>query len=207
MKGAQLSEQPDTAIAVPQSSTELRSWGTNPDLDFQKLALEAKYFSRGFRLVDKSFLVSVPHIIIGVTYRPGYITEAKVQMDYVSVEAVVADKATLNSNPIRSQLPCAVEDLPVYANESVVYNDGGTGIRRELTSIFHSQGLIDVGSPKKDENPFDKPMSKWTAGAELAETGIFEDAAGDPFRFVAVRGLRRSDYESPFGPATTYYIG
>lgn len=197
-----------TSVAVPETSTELRSWGVDPALDFQKLALEAKYFSRGFRLVsDKGMLVGVPHVIIGVTYRPGYSRPDGVTYDYVSIEAVVADKKTLNSNPIRSQLPCAVEDLPVFANESIVYNDGGTGIRRELTSIFHSQGLIDVGTPKKNENPFDRPFQQWASGADIAQEGIFEDSQHDPFRFVAVRGLRRSDYESPFGPATTFYIG
>jgi len=181
------------------------AWGHDPDRDFQKLALEAEYFSKGFRKVDKADLEGVPHVIIGVTYREGYTRPDGTRGDYISVEAVVADKATLESSPIRHMLP---RELAVWGNESVVYNDGGTGIRRELTSLFHSIGLIDVGAPStKKENPFDRPYQEWVNGSDVAATGITEDLEHNPFRFIAARGLRRSDYESPFGPATTFYIG
>lgn len=205
-----MTEQQEAAVAVPLSSTEQRiadmAWGRDPNLSFQKLALEAQYFSRGFRLVsDKGDLVGVPHVVIGVTYREGYARPDGAKGDYISIEAVIADKPTLESSPIKHMLP---QDLAVWAEEPVVYNDGGTGIRRDFTSLFHSIGLIDVGPPNHaNENPFDKPFSQWVSGAELATTGIVADREGVPFRFVAARGLRRSDYESPFGPATTFYIG
>lgn len=199
---------PEAAVAVPETSTELRvmdmAWGHDPARDFQTLALEAQYFSKGFRLVQKADLLGVPHVIIGVTYREGYTRADKKPGDYVSIEAVVADKATLESSPVRHALP---RELTVWGNESIVYNDGGTGIRRELTQMFHSLGLIDVGTPKKNENPFDRPYQEWVKGADLATTGIEADAEGVAFRFVCMRGLRKSEYESPFGPAVTFYIG
>jgi len=106
--------------------------GYDPDLDFRKLALESKYFTRGFRLLGKDALIGVPHIVIGVTYREGFPREGKAG-DYVSVEAVVADAKTLASNPIKHQLPMPPDQLSVYPNECVVYNDSGTGVRRYLT--------------------------------------------------------------------------
>lgn len=196
------------AVAIPDSATEGRSlmaaWGYNPDMDFRKLALEAQYHARGFRLVQKEQLIGVPHVIVGVTYRPGYVQQNGQESDYVSLEAVVADKDTLESNPVKHMLP---DSLEVFGNEPVVYNDGGTGIRRYLTELFHNVGIIDVGKVKGDENPFDRPHQQWDSGAERATTGIVADHDGVPFRFIAFRGLRKSDYESPYGPATTYYFG
>lgn len=182
----------------------------NPDLDFRKLALEATYFSKGFRLIDdKDALIGVPHIIIGVTYREGFPREGTAG-DYVSIEAVIADKATLDTPPVRSQLPA---ELVVHPNEAIVYNDSGTGIRRTLTELFHNTGLIDVGKPgKADVNVFDRPFQRWAEGGDRAATGIVATVNGEPFRYLALRGLRRSDYEwtDPAGndhPATTHYFG
>lgn len=202
----------ETAVAVAQdvpanlTPTDRRiadiAWGHDPDRDFQTLAAQANYFSKGFRLVTKDQLIGVPHVVIGVTYRPGY-PDANGNGDYVSVEAVVADAATLSSSPIKHMLP---GELTVWGNESVVYNDGSTGVRRELTALLQHIGLIDVGPEDGKSNPFDRPFQMWAAGAERATEGIVADLDGTPFRFIAARGLRKSDYDSPYGPATTFYI-
>lgn len=201
-------QMPSAEIERAETAGQMRTrefaWGYDPERDFRNLALEATYYSKGFRLISKDSLINVPHVIIGVTYRKGFTSESGRVGDYVSIEAVTADKETLSTNPIKHMLP---NDLEVWPNESVVYNDGGTGIRRTLTQLFHSVGLINVGKPKhKDENPYDKPMYEWLEGKELAEDGIVADADGVKFRYVAMRGLRKSEYESPFGPAVTYYI-
>ena len=203
-----MSETKSDAVESVNSTTERNLALYDPDRDFRKLALEAKYFSKGFRLVSKEDLIGVPHVIIAVTYREGF-PRAGAVGDYVSVEAVVADKDTLHSSPVRSMLPMGIEGLTVYPEESVVYNDGSTGIRRELTSLFARMGLIDVGAARTDaENPFDKPYQFWQEGEELATTGITADSDGEPFRFVAMRGLRKSEYEwQPGQNATTFYVG
>lgn len=198
-------------VAVPESATESRMldnvWSYNPDLDFKRLLLEAEYGSKGFRLVEnKSELIGVPFIVIGLIFRPGF-PRAGGEGDYLSLEAVIADKDTLNSYPIRAQLPKPVEELAVWPNEPIVFNDGSTGIRRQMAELLHGAGLINVGKPRKDENPFDRPYQMWEAGAELATTGIVASPTGEKFRYVAPRGLRRSDYEWNDKPATTYYIG
>lgn len=202
----------DTTVAVPEpkGATETRqaaevAWNFNPDMDFRKLALEAQYFTKGFRLVDtKDHLIGVPHVITAITYREGYTGQNGEQGDYISLEGVVADKDTLASSPVKHYLPV---DMAVYPNEAVVYNDGGTGIRRSVTQLLHEIGLIDVGPAYGDENPYDKPYQRWASGAERATTGITSDLNGEPFRYVIIRGLRRSDYDSQYGAATTFYFG
>jgi hypothetical protein len=201
----------EQAVAVPDPTgvTEERlitevAYGFDPNMNFKKLALEADYFAKGFRLVeDKDDLAGVPHVITAVTYRPGYSGSDGTVSDYISLEAVVADEDVLNSNPVKHGLPA---ELHLYPNEPVVYNDGGTGIRRYMTELFHSIGLIDVGQAPEDGNAFDKPYQSWASGADRATSGITADLTGKPFRFVAIRGLRRSDYESPYGAATTFYF-
>lgn len=204
---------PKSAIALPEdvsTSTEIRRFTEglyDPNMDFRKLAMEATYFTKGFRLVeDKDTLAGVPHVITNLTFREGYSTTAG-PGDYVSIEAVVADRDTLNSNPVRHYLPApSVDQLAVYPNEAIVYNDGGTGIRRACVKMLHDIGLIDVGAPEGDENPFDRPYQLWAEGAEQAAIGFTADKNGQPLRYVVIRGLRRSDYTSPYGEATTFYF-
>lgn len=175
----------------------------NPDLDFARLVSEATHYTDTFTLVEKAQLVGVPFVIISVTYRDGYTTPSGIEGDYVSCEAVIGHEELLKSAPVQAHLS---GPLAVYPNQPVVFNDGGTGIRRTLTQLFHATGLIDVGSEAMDRR-FDMPMSQWKSGADLARTGITQDATGRPFRYVCPNGLRVSEYESPYGPAVTYYFG
>lgn len=201
-------QQPGTEIVSATADRSALAGIYNPDLDFRKLASEAAYYSRGYKLVDKSDLIGVPHVVIAVTWRPGFPRQDKTPGDYVSIEAIVADHDTLYSNPVKHMLPVEPENLNVFPNDMVVYNDSSTGVRRTMTELFDTLGMIDVGGARSaDENPFDKPFQSWTAGQDAAQSTLTADRDGVPFRYIAIRGLRRSDYESPYGPATTYYYG
>jgi hypothetical protein len=176
----------------------------NPDNDFRKLALDTAYVSEGFRLVDKEELIGVPFIIKRIVYREGFPRDGA-EGDYISVEAIIADKRTLEAPPVKSGLP---DPLTVYGNEPVVFNDSGTGIRRTLTRFLDDANLIDVGQPvSEDANPFDKPFQAWHKGAGPAQAGFSGDDVGHAALYLCVRGLRRSDYEWHGQDATTYYIG
>lgn len=201
----------DVAVAQGDELSALRNL-YDPSLDFRKLALEAAYFSRGFRLVEKAELIGVPFIVINATYREGFLSpDKKVLGDYVSLECVVADRDTLDSPQVRALMRTTRPDkgdlLTVYPNEPVVINDGGTGIRRAITELLIEDGMVDPGGDKNDPRRADRPFSQWKSGADQAQYGIEADSQGRKFRYVAMRGLRVSEYESDFGPATTYYFG
>jgi hypothetical protein len=208
---------PGEVVQQPLSPTEQRQLDEvlyNPDLDFRKLALDVAEVSQGFRLVDKTALEAVPHVIKRVVYRPGFPRGEKgTPGDYVSVECVVADKEALESAPIWSQIAKAqninsIDQLTVFGGEPVIYNDSGTGLRRTLTKLFEKYSLINLGTSHKDEEPADRQFQLWAAGAEHAQDGFTgDDLGGKQAIYLALRGLRKSEYESPFGPATTWYFG
>lgn len=203
-----LSDEVATATGETVSkSLEVFRTFYDPDLDFRKLASELTGIARGFRLVEKDDLLDVPHIIISATYREGYKRNedgTEIQGDYVSFEAIVADAELLTSPQIRAKLD--IGNLKVYPNEAVVYNDGGTGCRRKFTQVLDEAGMIDVGGKGDDDRRWDRPYSLWKSGADLATSGITADVNGNKLRYGAPRGLRKSEYESPFGPAETFYF-
>lgn len=202
-----MSESTEVA-PVEAGSRDLEQFRTlyDPDLDFRKLLGESTYFSRSFRLIEKDDLIGVPLIVISLTYREGYSrkeNDKTIVGDYVSVEAIVADEQTLGMPQFRKQLPAT---LNVFPNEAVIFNDGGTGIRRDMTKLLDDLGMIEVGGHADDDRRYDRPYSLWKSGADLAQAGITVDSNGEKFRYTAIRGLRKSEYESPFGPAETFYF-
>jgi hypothetical protein len=210
-------EQPEKGEVVqPESATQRRELDAvlyNPDLDFRRLALDVAEVSQGFRLVSKDDLEAVPHVVKRVIYRPGF-PRADSPGDYVSVECVVADKEALVSAPVWAQISKAQnisspDQLTVFGGEPVIYNDSSTGIRRTLTQLFEKYSLINTGpTTRKDEVTADRQFQLWVTGAEHAQDGFTgNDLGGKQAIYLALRGLRKSEYESPFGPATTWYFG
>jgi hypothetical protein len=91
--------------------------------------------------------------------------------------------------------------LSVFPNQAVVYNDGGTGIRRQLTALFEQAGIIETGGDA------DRPMSQWKSGADYAAAGIQVLPTGEKFRYVALNGLRVSRYDNEYGTdLETWYL-
>lgn len=214
-KAFRLTEQPNTT-AVDVTSTQYTDLRPlyDPDMDFRNLAQSVKsgYIARGFRLVSKDALIDVPHLVLAVTYREGFLMPVErgygkgIKGDYISLETVVADKETLALPQFKHVL--ANRALEVFPNETAVYNDGGTGIRRKITQLLHDTGVINVGGnlQKDGERIYDRPFALWEWGADRAQDGITADADGEPFKYLVPRGLRRSDYEWEGQPAVTFYF-
>jgi hypothetical protein len=172
----------------------------------------------GLTLMSKELLLGVPHIITRVTYW----MPKKDQKGMVSVEATVADVETLEKAIRRGWVPnCeAVDQLRVDPNERVVYNDGGTGIRRQITVILDQLKLIDVGDEKNPlPDRFDRPWPDWNEFAEtryqsmeIGQVPSFSRyTAGDgtekPFLLQVPRGLYVSAYANEYSDdAETFYL-
>jgi len=171
----------------------------------------------GFAIVEKADLLGVPHIITRVTYwRPN-----KGQLGMVSVEATIADEATLKSAVDRGWVPDkeTVDALKVKANERIVYNDGSTGIRRQLTSLFVQQGLVQLGKHSEEDREngraFDQPWTEWQSfnewrrqSEEVGNVPSFSRLLDNrPLILRADRGLSVSSYSNEYtDEGETYYL-
>ena len=123
----------------------------------------------------------------------------------MSVEAVVAPQAVIDKLAGNGRVNTAL--MSVEPGESVVFNDGSTGIYRQVTAYLHAVGAIAVSPDhgflntvgKGGTSAFDQPRSVWASGADQATDGI-------DIRLLAKRGLRFSDYSNEFGDAETFYL-
>lgn len=152
-------------------------------------------------------LDGVPILIHRVTFRNGVMKNGE-PGDYVSVEAVIAPQQELLRRRIN------LETLPFSPNQSVVFNDGSTGIYRQIVSYLRMKGFIDLPEgPTEGEagaSVCDLPIRKW---ANIHNGEICFDSEGNEvytanIRLKCPRGLRRSEYTSKATgtEATTRYI-
>lgn len=166
-------------------------------------------------LIDKPMLekdllrlVGVPHIIHTVTYRPGTLDANKVRGDYVSVEYIVAKQAQLDEAIKRGWIPPDNLDKIPQAEERGVYNNSGTGIRRQLTHILWSKGLLvlDKTNAPQSMSDFDKRFQDWESFDQATEMNdddgnkfpvpcFSREKDGRPLVIIPRHGLRVSYME------------
>lgn len=180
-------------------------------------------------LLPKEILIGVPFVITGITYQAVPVApKGKDQpRGFVSVEATIGDVPALSRAVQRRQVPNvnAVEELAVDPEERIVFNDGSTGIRRQLTNLLDSFDIITVGGTptgdRRTDKRFDTPWSigdkvQWeSAGEQWRDQGdnppvpyICQNHNGNALLIPARRGLRVSQYSDElFGDAETYYLG
>lgn len=188
--------------------------------------LEAQSFFavESLGLIDTDVLDGVPFIITGITFQRIVIAKdpSKQQRGYVSVEATIADERTLARCIGRGQIKTATEvaGLLFDPNERVIFNDGGTGIRRQLCMLLDRAELIRVGGDETDERRFDVPWTEFeNVGEQWKASGtddndepvmlpyITSDKFGSPLLIRVPRGTHSSKYNNEFGEGTTWYLG
>jgi hypothetical protein len=190
-----------------------------PDVDltrisYEELASNPEMFSvPGFGLVDdKAQLLGVPHIVVGVTFQiPLKDATSKFgERDYVTLRAVVADERTLAYAASRGWIPGKV--VPFRPNELICYNDGSTGVRRDIVKILDAAGLIEVGH-HDEKDRYDMPWSMWDSFSQSAEQGdnivpeFVHNPNGNLFTLRVDRGLRVSTYQNEYTKeGMTYYL-
>lgn len=177
----------------------------------------AGYSLPGFTEVDKAWLVGIPHRITCVTY-----WVPKMGFGHVSLECVVGNARMIERAMRKNKVPDSAlgnDGHPlVDAEEAIVYSDGGTGVRRQVTAILNTFGLINVGDGpdegKMGESRFDRPWTEWqhigksTRGqGDVQVPSIRTNHAGEPLGINVNGGLIDSDYTNDSGiEGKTYYL-
>jgi len=177
------------------------------------------FVESGGALIDPALLEGIPFGVLSVTYREGFTRNVKGQAfkgDYVSMEVLIADENALNASGIDWKNR-GIKPLDVR-----VLNDGGTGIRRQMTRYLHvrsyavvtnvpEEQIKEVG--KLGESDFDIPFAFWDSvnKGEMSKaqdnTNVYEVEFDR--MVIANRGTRPSRYENPEKKGeiiTTWYL-
>jgi hypothetical protein len=182
-------------------------------VDWNQLVNEADEV-QGYRLLkDEEFdtLVGVPFVITKLINRQGEAIGNGHEGAYFSHEAVIAPEDVLNK---------FVKDLSKIAvapGEHVVFNDGSTGIYRQIVQYLVGHGFIELPSPvivngKSGESTFDLPPEKWANFNPNAGDLRFDVNGAAIYtahvRISCARGTRVSGYDAEgIGKAQTRYLG
>lgn len=210
-----VSNTEDGTVAVPEDSHLLPVTSSFEDL--MAAETETLWTFESEDLTEKPLLIGVPFVITEIAYRyaeqPHPINKGEVLSgDYVSVTARVASLAWMEKAARRAERLGVV--FPAIEPESfVVFNDGSTGIRRQLTGILHNAKLIDVGGdPVDGPARYDRKFFDWTYPESTDKDGdmhppVFTTGvSGKPLVIQVLKGLRVSTYAFGTGEATTYYL-
>jgi hypothetical protein len=166
----------------------------------------------GKDLVD--YLVDIPHCVVGVDFRQGEATKNGHDGAYVSLTALVAP-----ADVIVRRFKGDLNSLPFEPEAVVVYNDGGTGIYRQVVKLLHANGFIGLTDQIKEggaagESTYDLHPAKWTGvdtkrvRVSYGDDGTTVTGIHANLRIAAPRGIRYSEYTVPgIGEAKTRYIG
>lgn len=173
-------------------------------------------------------LVGVPFMVTQMSFRPGITRKTESgdkQFAFVSAECVIAPASELRLPKINAARETAklprletLADLPFGADEHVVFNDGSTGIYRQMVQYLNSKGYITlvkdgesvITNGRIGETSLDLPPGDWAdvhAGHmqfDLDGFGLYSVHV----RLFCPRGLRLSKYQNEYNPdgSQTRYI-
>ena len=136
-------------------------------------------------------LIGVPFVLLNATFREGDIIPdgKKFPRDYVSCEVLISPAHARKFN-----------------RSHVVFNDGSTGIYRDVVRTLLRKGYITGLNEELPENGdanttrYDVSFSRDTGEAVRMSTSF------DGINLYCPEGLRKSDYKGPKGDATTWYL-
>ena len=140
-------------------------------------------------------LEGVPFMITRLTFRTSDVGNRK---NYVTCECVIAPRELLERRRVN------LATLPFDAGDHVVFNDGSTGIYRQMVAYLHAKGFIALPDPvvqngKAGESSYDLSPSEWADvnAGDMRYTESGEAIYIADVRILAKRGIRVSDgYEN-----------
>lgn len=153
-------------------------------------------------------LTGVPFLIHHLTFRPGILRRDKTQGAYVSCEAVTAPELNLAKINIRRRAAKmtsleTLESLPFGPGSHVVFNDGSTGIYRQIVQYLAAKQYITLKSPiveqgESGESSYDAIPADWEGihkGDLRFDPQGFGNYSAD-IRLHCPRGIRLSEYQN-----------
>lgn len=161
-------------------------------------------------------LIGVPFCITRAVFRQGDFLNQGITGWYVSLEAVIAPAMEIARALRRGRIPEGTE-LTVEPGEDVVFNEGGTGVYRQIVAYLEAKKLITLPDGpeqgKYGESRFDTLPPEWTVNVEDIHSVVRIGPDGErtvtfDIRLLCPRGLRSSEYENEYTKqGVTRYLG
>jgi hypothetical protein len=161
---------------------------------------------------EKLRLIGVPHIVTRIVYHSDF----KFPRGYATFHGIVAPEPLLEEAVKRGWIPdvSTVSELLFNPGESIKYNDGSTGLRRQATMILHNMGVIDIGDVTEDAS-FDRSWEEWKSfsqtsqendksGGKIDVPDISLANNGSPLVILVRHGLRAS-FMAEYGTNVFYF--
>lgn len=164
-----------------------------------------------------ALLKGVPFAITKVHYREGDVKDKTTGLPtcYTSLEITLGDEKWLTKRRVN------LATFPFIPEENLIFNDGSTGVKRQMTNYLHAKGFIVVRKDPdklvmggaKGESSFDLPPGDWDdIPAENGKLTINDNGFPCweftlPVPLFCVRGLRPSEYSNDYAKdAVTWYL-
>jgi hypothetical protein len=162
-------------------------------------------------------LIGVPMCLILATFRQGDI-KSNISKEfgwYVSLDTVIAPQAEIDRAIRRNRIPDEVT-VP-EPGERLVFNEGGTGVYRQVVAYLEMRGYIRIDSELPTEGAYGKSRydvlpPEWQIRKDLTAESLKIAPDGTRtvqfhIRLLCPRGLRSSKYENEWTKAgETRYI-
>jgi hypothetical protein len=189
---------------------------------FESLIQDAARIDSGILIKgdDLARLENVPFVVTGANYREGDIADQGSDLPgcYLSLQLTIADERFLSKLERMGRIK--MDDLPFLPEETVIINDGSTGVKRQFTEYLHVQNHITVVAPgeelisggAKGESSFDRPPAQWHTTDDrgrltVAESGFVEYEIQLSKALLCTRGLRSSEYANKWTKeGRTWYL-
>lgn len=199
-------------VATQESFAAIEPYDRNDrNMSFSAMALVADEVLGNALVKDETLelLEGIPFLLTHVTFRRSFRSTQNrdLWLAYVSCEAIVADQEYLTS------MGMSLEGKPFRAGDHIVFNDGSTGIYRQVVKYLASKGYVTIAEGPEEGGKelcrYDAPPSEWP-DVNYGETRFEEEGFmmyQAEIRLLCPRGLRKSDYVNDYTDnGTTHYI-
>jgi hypothetical protein len=167
-------------------------------------ATAGAYTAFGADLEKGEMLIGVPFLLVKATFRPGdYLNSVTgTKGAYVSLDAIIAPQRDLDKALARKRIT-AEQHASLDPGEQIIFNEGGTGVYRQIVKFLHDTGRITFASDLPEggaygESCLDTPIGEWDVdqSAEFRRDDDERPTVAFSIRLLCPRGLRSSEYEN-----------
>lgn len=178
---------------VSQAQRELDEWNEASSTAAEVLGYSLYGGKENDRKLDA--LVGVPFVITGISFREG---------DIIPALGTLLPDGTRDKESPRDyvSLECLIHPdyAPTFKRKYIVFNDGSTGIYRQIVAFLASRGEFPLNESLPESGDANTTRYDISLSHGPDEPEEFKGNLRCP------EGLRKSEYKGPAGDSVTWYL-